>query len=303
MAAHDADMDVADSKHGVRIHSVRLTLPKDTNPASAAFEALRLKFDGWVRTNCVSWTYQLEDPSKTLQNVHFQGYVRVEPKVRSEQLRVSLWVVCTGGTRDEYGLTHVSPASKAGQTELKKYCMKTVTRIAGPWHDSDGPVPIKVLDDTKFLAWQKRMNDWLATEPDNRSIIWITDLEGCSGKTVWAKYQFVKHNACVIRYGKANDMACLIAAHKNRRTYIFDLSRSKPAEFKMDDLYSLCEALSDGLITSGKFFPTTWAQNSAHVVVLANFPPGTGVMTGDRLIRVSLIGGELKKNFEKISKK
>lgn len=292
-AAASGKDEESDSKNGVRIHSVRLTLPKDTIPGTEAFEGLRKPFDDWIRKTATSWTYQCEDPTKNLQNVHFQAYIRVDPKVRSEQLRTLLWLACTNRTPAELGLVNVSPASKEGQTALKKYCMKDASRIAGPWHDSDGPVPLKVLDEKQFHQWQKEMNDWVSGEPDDRSIIWVTDMEGGHGKTQWARWQFIKNNACVIRYAKFSDMVQVIASNKHRRTYIFDLSRTKPSDFKMDDLHSLCEALKDGLITVGKYQSTSWAQNTAHVIVLSNFPPTKGVFSADRLQSWTLENGLL----------
>lgn len=290
MAAAGAD----GKENGVRYHSVRLTLPQGCLPTGELFKGYQSLFNEWIKSKACHWIYQCEDPTQKGENIHFQGWMHTDPKVRSDQLRVSLWHTCLAGELKAYPLCHVSPASKDGIAALKKYAMKNATRIGGPWQDADGPEAIKVLDEKMFYAWQKEMNEWVAVAPDDRTILWLTDTEGNGGKTQWAKYWFTK-GACVLRYAKANDMADIIASNKHKRLYIFDLSRTKPADFKMDDLYSLCEALKDGMITSGKFKSVTWAQNTAHVVVLSNFHPNRGTLSHDRLKEWWLDNGLLLK--------
>ena len=281
------------SGNGVRYHSVRVTLPQGTAVGSNVMADHRTAFETWLKKHCAKWMYQVEDPSKELKNVHFQSYVYCNPKIRSDQLRMSLWADVLGGDLLRYAMCNVSPASNTGLTALKKYVMKTETRISGPWSDSSAPVPLKVLEEDKLYDWQKEIIALCKEEPDDRKIYWITDVEGGHGKSALTKHLFVQHKACVIRYAKVSDMTMVVAGNKHKSIYIFDLSRSKPADFKMDDLYSLCEALKDGMITSGKFHSETWVQNTAHVIIFSNFHPEKGKLSTDRLVEWELNLGQL----------
>lgn len=300
MAAPDAGKDAdsaADSKNAVKHMCLRVTLPVGTTVDSLVHTSYRERFESFLTKVCDRWIYQTEDPSGSYQNVHFQGYGHLRGRVRPAQLHADLLVSVHAGDPAKFKLCHVSPSSKSGISSLKNYSMKKETRIAGPFADSKNSVaeaaPLKCLEEKDLFKWQKELDVVLDAEPDDRKIYWITDTIGGHGKSWWAKYRFVKHKDCVIRYAKVSEMTHIVAGNKNKRVYIFDLSRSKPADFKMEDLYSLAEALKDGMITSGRYHSETWAQNTAHVIILSNFFPQKSALSTDRLVPWELVDGML----------
>lgn len=275
--------------------AVRWTLPQGTTVDGPLHAQSRTLFEKWLGTHDIdNWVYQTEDPSGQLTNVHFQCYLHLKTRIRADQLRVSLFNTIKGVSEYKHqtlAQVYCAPSSTAGKDSLQTYCMKAESRIAGPW----GKKPIYSGADlpTKLHEWQGQVNDLVIGKPDNRTVHWIADKGGNSGKSTLCKYLMFHHKACILRFAKIGDMLQIISQNRNKKIYMFDLSRTKPSDFKMDDLYAVMEQLKDGLITSGKYNSTTWMQETAHVIVLSNYYPTKEAMSDDRWKVWSLENGKL----------
>lgn len=141
-----------------------------------------------------------------------------------------------------------------------------------------GPEP-----EVDWRQWQKDLMAEISEIPDDRTINWIWDPVGYSGKSSFAKHfgkykdAFVSTTANIYHVAtqlqeqiKNGDKAILIA--------IFNFSR----QTEKLKIYQALESLKDGMITSQKYRGTTMFLQHPHVVVFANYLPDVSKVTRDR---------------------
>lgn len=85
-------------------------------------------------------------------------------------------------------------------TAAIKYCSKTLTRAKetdrwGRFDDYDPNAPVDPLEGKDPYPWQHSVLDMVGNEPDERTIYWIYEEDGNSGKTTLAKHLVMKHDA------------------------------------------------------------------------------------------------------------
>lgn len=273
-------------------HSVRWSLPSGSSKADCTGKYREL-FTGWLGTVADHYLFQLEDSKGDGVNVHFQGYLHTKDKIRSPQLMFSLMNTCKqdGQTLFQF---NVSPASKTGQEALRLYCMKPDTRIGGPWSDRLIYTGADVKENYQPHVWQESMEERLLTRPNDRDVMHLYDQRGKSGKSFFAKRMCMVHKACVMSFASYRDMMDIVSNNKYKSIYIFDLSRTKPGDFKMDDLWSVVEQIKNGQLTSTKFKTNTWCQDTAHVLVMSNYPADKLKLSDDRWINLRITDGKLE---------
>lgn len=215
------------------------------------------------------WIFQAE---YTEGNPHYQGYVNLKEKDRSSTLGIKL--------NEEFRGIQFLPASNDGKEKLKQYCLKDHTRVAGPWSDT----PIYLGEDlpSELSGWQKQLFDMLQQKPDRRSVLWIYEQDGKTGKSEFAKYMSFKHNAVFMSYGNSKDLLNIVFKMKNRKLYIFDLPRTKPVDISGSDLYSTIESIKDGMFINTKYETGICMMSSPHVVVFSNYLPDRKKLSFDR---------------------
>lgn len=128
-------------------------------------------------------------------------------------------------------------------------------------------------------GWQADLVSALTAWPaDKRTIHWVSDPKGKSGKSTIAQLLIRNHGA-VFMGGKQADMA---HAYNYERIVLFDVTRTA-AEYS-DHLYSFAEQLKNGVISSPKYESTAkmFFDQIPHVVFFANRLPDEGKWTEDR---------------------
>lgn len=165
---------------------------------------------------------------------------------------------------------HLEPCKNFFKSE--NYCKKEETHIEGPYDEKS--VFIKTISVLK--DWQAKIRDMCLKEPDDRSIYWFWEPDGCKGKTVFCKYMAVKHDAIVLGNGAFKDIA--MAIPNDPKIILFNITRDLEERIN----YSAMEAVKDGLIFSSKYESKTKVFNCPHVVVFANFEPRLESMSRDR---------------------
>jgi len=73
--------------------------------------------------------------------------------------------------------------------------------------------PIQIL--TELRPWQASIVEIATGEIDPRTVYWIYDPNGNTGKTQLCKYMVVKHDAMVATNGSIRDILYMIAERKN----------------------------------------------------------------------------------------
>lgn len=211
-----------------------------------------------LKSFCKKFTFQAEKAESGY--LHWQIELTLTTKLRFNELKNILG----------FHQAHIEPTHN--YFKAKNYCSKSETRIEGPYTEKS--TFIKTIE--KLKEWQEILLKELLTEPDDRTVIWYYDKEGGAGKTAFAKYMAIKHNALVLNNGKFNDLA--YAVNEETKIVIINISRSLEEHVN----YNAIEALKDGLIFSGKYESKTKIFNSPHVVIFANFEPNLNALSSDR---------------------
>jgi len=137
-----------------------------------------------------------------------------------------------------------------------------------------------------IFPWQQKWHDRIINEPgDYRSINWIHERIGGTGKSYFAREMFMRYPREVYtlkQMGGAEKCATIIANALNEgwsgRCLIVDLPRN--AEDK--SIYEPLESIRDGMVTATRYSGKTFVFDIKWVIVLANFPPQTFSMSMDR---------------------
>lgn len=163
-----------------------------------------------------------------------------------------------------------------------EYCKKERTRN-GRTFKKGMPSDLRIIEELR--PFQRDLETWSLSPPDDRKIVWIADESGCMGKTVFCKYMIERHNAVVATGGRTADIAQILAglAESGRDlnspfTFILNLPRDMRPEHVR---YRAIESVKDGLITSAKYESRTLCFNSPHVFVFANMMPNIEALTMD----------------------
>lgn len=126
-----------------------------------------------------------------------------------------------------------------------------------------------------WLPWQQELFDEVILPcKDNRSIIWYVDLEGCGGKTSFAKHMGMYRNAFVSTncniYHVATQLAEMNQNGNPVDLVIINIARTDEIP---NHIYTGLEQLKDGMVTAQKYVGKTLFFNSPHVVVFSNQEP------------------------------
>lgn len=224
------------------------------------------------------FVFQLEDPSKTEDNLHYQGIINLDKKKRIGML------IHAFNQPGKFPGIQISYASAAGKEALRSYCMKADTRVAGPWGDRVIAPKYEGKDlPAQWWPWQKEVIDMVTnTVPDDRTINYLVDIGGKQGKSKVTKYLAWKGIAR--RYGWGEQKNCFYAIQKQgpSKAYIFDLTRTKPKKMCAADIYSMLEDIKNGLVDGSLYDNEQILFDPPHVWVFANVPPQKEAMSADR---------------------
>lgn len=277
------EAEVKASKESGLFHfDVRYTLPVyavGTQPDYAVEVALFKEFLAAVDAD--KYMFQFERP--TAGNLHIQAFIHVDVRRRTSTVLNRLME--TYHERQQPApMFHVAPCSASGKTALAKYVMKPETRVDGPYADHFIYMGQDLPPTAELYPYQLELV-LEATKPpskENRSINWLSDTQGNMGKSTICKYLRHYHQVPTIQFASAWNMMEVISANRHRPMYVFDLTRTKPVDVKMDDLYSIMEQLKTGNLQKTKGKVESWLQMPARVWVFSNYMPDTSKLTGDR---------------------
>jgi hypothetical protein len=178
--------------------------------------------------------FQLERGELTGKD-NYQGYFRLKNKIRPRSLAKEL-------NSDFAGIEVMAAVN---WTALKAYCVKEETRIKGPWFISNQVkkysdlVPL-LEDPHPSRRGQTSLLEIMKTPGKNieRSIYWIYDPYGNTGKSIFSKYLAVVLNALVLGWAYAADLKHAVASCEDEPSIIiFDLTRTQPSRYDVSGIY------------------------------------------------------------------
>jgi len=139
--------------------------------------------------------------------------------------------------------------------------------------------PKPKIPDHPLRPWQQNLNDMLEEEPNRRTIIFIVDEIGNSGKSWFADwYQQKTGELCqVMTPGKRADMAYML--QPSLRVLFLDAPRAKQSDFIQ---YDFLEDLKNGRVFSPKYESIMKTYEPIHIVVCMNEQPDRTKLSTDR---------------------
>jgi len=133
--------------------------------------------------------------------------------------------------------------------------------------------------EAELRGWQQELWDELDNDPDDRSIVFVIDPQGGSGKSWFVRYMLSRKpdQSQFLSIGKRDDMA--YAIDETKKIFLFDIPRLGMQFLQ----YSVLEKLKDRMIFSGKYMSNTkFIEHPVHVVVFCNEAPDMNALTIDR---------------------
>lgn len=273
--------ETKDSVNALWIWDLRWTFPEDT-PIERALEIFNESTVKYAKR----WVYQVEKGTKTQRN-HIQAYWSTKEKTRRKALYRRLNLNMSG--------IRVKEASDKGKDRLMSYCMKSDTRVRGPFSDRPIYLGSDLVFYDKFYPWQKSLLSIATGAVSNGKVHWVYDPVGQQGKTMLGKSLAYTHGAVYLPYATASNIAAHVVSKGPQTIYIINLTRSRPKDLSMDDLYSAMEGLSDGFVVNMKFKTGDMMFDPPHVIVFANIKPNMASLSRGRFILYTIEDKQLIK--------
>lgn len=200
---------------------------------------------------------------------------------------------------------HIEPCKDIRASKV--YCTDEKKRY-GKWFTNDKTFkviklfPVKRTEKKKFepLPWQAETIESLKLEPIARTVNWIVDKEGCSGKTTLGLELSNEYdNIQYIPSGKSSDIKHhlnKIITIENKQVDVIFINFPKSLDDPKFVSYDLMEQISDGCIFSGKYEGGVIKLPPPHLYIFANFEPVKDKLINDRWNIKYLNNGKLRNN-------
>jgi len=246
---------------------------------------------------CKSYVFQVERETRT----HYQGCFVTKVRKRKSTI-LALFKQQLEPTNQESFVKNLTIERMMGSTEdAVAYCTKTDSRIDTPVYNGSlmpyTASDLKIFDNPSvWYPWQKQMAKILfktplgtlpikMTEPDDRTLIWVVDQLGCSGKS-----KFVKHicynlpeQACKLAFGSSTQLRSACISAGPRQVYFIDMPRTLGRDDNILDIISTAEDIKNGFIVTSMYgLYKSLIFEPPHVVIFSNTWPPNNTLSADR---------------------
>lgn len=198
---------------------------------------------------------------------HLQGVISLKRRAR--------WT--------EFGLPRAIHWEKVEHlTKAYQYCSKRETRTGKVFaFNFELPYSEEI---SHLYNWQKSLIKLVEKTPDNRTINWIWERNGCAGKTTFQKYLFTHFPDVVVLSGKGADMKNgIVEFHKKTgqlpKIIIINIPRSVDQQFIS---FQGIEEVKDMFFFSPKYEGGMICGASPHVLIFSNERPNLDELSNDR---------------------
>lgn len=199
---------------------------------------------------------------------HLQGGIWLRKKTRITELKH----ICNG---------RLSFRKIRNEKALFDYCQKDQTNIIkfGNFNDLEDDEIYTGQDlPTILYPWQDTVLKILKEVPDDRTIHWIYDNIGNTGKSKFTKFMEFHYNATGITKGKYSDIMNFLYNIKKLKILLVDLARNTDGNVSFNAL----EDAKSGSIFNTKYETGKKLILSPHVLVMSNSLPNLTKLSIDR---------------------
>lgn len=120
--------------------------------------------------------------------------------------------------------------------------------------------------------------------PDDRTIYWVQDSAGNSGKSKFAKWLVRRYpNSTKIAFGTSTQLRASVIDEGSQQFYILDIPRTLGSDDSMSSVISVIEDIKNGYVKSGMYGKSAELFiEPPHIVVLTNKECPTNLLSEDR---------------------
>lgn len=217
-------------------------------------------------------SYVFQEETGTNGTKHLQGYVEFKDKCRPLNLI---------NKRIHWEKTRNIKASI-------DYCQKEDTRSGRIWMNIKSIRKHKHIN-IELREWQTKLINVFKDEPDDRTIYWIYDPQGCGGKTTFAKYMIQNYPNDVTYISATKSADILTSVNDTSKLFIIDIPRC--SEFSP---YNALEQIKNGLVCDSKLKKVTRSLmfDPPHVFVMSNHMYDRTKISLDRIHLIDIAEGE-----------
>ncbi len=124
--------------------------------------------------------------------------------------------------------------------------------------------------------WEIELLKKLKEEPDDRTLFWYWSYRGKTGKSQFAKYLCLRHQALIV-YGAGRDcMQGVVGFFESTGSYPEIIVVDLPRNYNIHRFnYTIIEQLKNGLFFSPKYEGAMCIFDSPHIVIFSNDEPET----------------------------
>lgn len=276
------------------------TWNSDVVPINTLVSPIKLK--NFLQKEFDSYVFQLERGEKEGRD-HYQGYIRCKIRTRHQTLLnkfKDIFGLIPDITIDERDslLRNLSLSRMCGtREEAISYCTKSDTAIpdtiirSKDLEQYNGEEIGFLSDPSLRYPWQNEIMEHIFTRdeeslqiPDDRTIMWITDTKGNSGKSKFIKYLCFTNNDIVkISFGTAGQLRSSIISIGPRKVYIVDMPRTLGDDDSVPSLLSAIEDIKNGYVVSSMYGKhQQLMMDPPHVIIFSNIVCPIGMMSEDR---------------------
>ncbi len=178
------------------------------------------------------------------------------------------------------------------------YVTKDATRVSGPWADTD-PKPDYVPRKYRESFRLRRSQQWIVdrlTSQDDRSLLFVVDKRGATGKTTLGMYLSTREDAIRIpsSVGRSEDIMAIVMAkvtlHPERTyTVVLDIPRSVVTADHWGKWLSALEEIKNGHVFDKRYAWREQKFEPPRILVTANDRPPWQLLTRDRFDVVDML--------------
>jgi len=241
-----------------------------------------------IKTQCFSRRYYIASRRGTAKQASAYCMYEDYPKCQKENKFEIFGDISKQGQRSEFDEVLAYAKAHTRQETIREFpymfarMWLGLNSILDQFEEQYTPPPF-----AKLRKWQETLLSDFKQNPDDRTIVWVEDEKGGSGKSQFAQRYLMPQLGFLPLEGRLQDMAHI---YNGEPGVIFDLAR-KQIEY-VEHLLVFAEKLKDGKIVSTKYNGKVKRFRPPHVVFLSNDPPPIGQWTRDRLRHIVLDGSE-----------
>jgi len=238
-----------------------------------------------------NYTFQLEEATSK----HYQCYFTAKVRARRSTL-INAFVELTGAHPSSFVLDR----RRGTHEEALAYVTKTTSKI-GPTITTESVYQAKDIDaldknDTRY-PWQGDIIKSLIDEStstiktaDDRTIVWIEDLQGGNGKSKLVKWCCFNYDDCAkVSFGTANQLRSSLIACGVKKIYFIDIPRTLGDDDSMGSMFSAIEDLKNGFLVSAMYGKhQSLMLDPPHIIIFSNQGCPDRFLSADRWFKYSI---------------